>query len=209
MSQIYKVFYKDRKVLLIDDFENTFQDHHGLYYKYQNKSQLSHLLDLFSRVKGIDQLFIYHPEIDFLFKEFSSLYKLIEAAGGIVKDPNNRTLFIKRKGKWDLPKGKLEKGESPESGALREVQEECGIEGVRTQQFLSISYHTYHLENQPVLKRTSWYEMHYSGDPHLTPQLEEDITEAIWVSQDQVHKIAENTYASLLDVMRKARLLKL
>ena len=209
MSQIYKVFYKDRKVLLIDDFENHFQHHHGLFYKYQNKSQLSNLLDLFSRVDGIDQLFIYHTDMDFLFREFSSLYKLIEAAGGIVKDPDNRILFIKRKGKWDLPKGKLEKGESTESGAIREVQEECGIEGVRTKKFLTTSYHTYQLDNQPILKRTSWYEMHYSGDPHLTPQLEEEITEADWFSQEQIHQITENTYASLLDVIRKARLLKL
>lgn len=194
---------------MIDDFENNFQHHHGLFYKYQNKSQLTQLLDLFSRVKGIDQLFLYHPDIDFLFKEFSSLYKFIEAAGGIVRDPDNRTLFIKRRGTWDLPKGKLEKGESAESGAIREVQEECGIEGIKTKQLLTTSYHTYNLENQPVLKRTTWYEMHYSGDNQLTPQLEEDITEAVWLSQDQLHKIAENTYSSLLDVMRKARLLKL
>jgi 8-oxo-dGTP pyrophosphatase MutT (NUDIX family) len=134
-----------------------------------------------------------------LWKKFNQHYKIIEAAGGaVVKD--KKLLAIYRLGKWDLPKGKMERGESKEESAIREVEEECGISGLKIIKELPTVYHTYTLQGKRILKVTYWFEMTTDFDGELKPQTEEDITDVKWV--EDVNEVLANTYESLDEMLR-------
>ncbi len=135
---------------------------------------------------------------------FSSMLKKIKeirAAGGVVKNGDGDYLFIHRLGKWDLPKGKVDEGEQMKEAAIREVQEECGIKVDYLGPKVTTTYHVYPIKGVPVLKKTNWYEMGVNKVPRLKPQLEEDITEAIWLAKDKFNKIRKNTYPLIADIL--------
>ena len=201
---MYKVFYKDRTVFFIENDQNKIKQDNSITHSFKNKKQLKKTLSLFLDNPELKSLIITHKEVEFAFKEFAKLYKLIEAAGGLVKNNNNNILVIFRHGKWDLPKGKLEKNEHSETSAKREVEEECGIGSLEILNLLEISYHTYKLNGEDILKRTYWYEMFHSGNQEPKPQIEEDITEAKWIKSNEIHAILSNTFPSIVEVFNKA-----
>ena len=160
------------------------------------KEQLLQLFDsLNSNAVGNVNLALAEPEKT--WTNFTSLFTIIEAAGGIVVNPKGEVLFIKRLGKWDLPKGKIESNESIEAAAAREVEEECGITGVIVKEFLKHTYHTYILDGKSILKKTHWFIMLHNGEEDLTPQLEEDITEVVWKEAEHWPELFKNTYPSI------------
>ncbi len=128
--------------------------------------------------------------------------ELIEAAGGLVSNEENKYLFIYRKDKWDLPKGKLDKGEGFRTAAIREVEEECGIVISSTGDRICKTYHVYEENNATVMKKTVWYWMRADNQTHLTPQLEEGITDAKWLAPGDFMLVKENTYPLIKDVIR-------
>lgn len=138
-----------------------------------------------------------------IFDDILTKVKFIKAAGGLVENAFQEYLFIKRLGKWDLPKGKVEKGEQMREAAVREVEEECGVKVHELLEKLATTYHTYSLNGQLVLKKTNWYRMRVEGKPVLTPQSEEDITEAIWVKGNEVEEIKANTYPLILELIQE------
>ena len=150
---MYKVFFKDRKVFLTDNFAEHFQVKYGLFYKLRDGGDLQELLSFYSNLKSIDSLYLFHPDIDYLREEFRKCFTLIPAAGGLVTNSKGEFLLIHRKGKWDLPKGKLDRGESVEAAAVREVEEECGIQGVQLLEPLVATYHTYPYKDGTALKK--------------------------------------------------------
>jgi len=204
---MYKVFYNDRTVFFIDNFEKYFDNNEGLFYKYKDRVQLSYLLELFSGVKGFKNLYIFHEDIDFCFTEFCTLFTVIEAAGGLVKAPDNKILVINRRGFWDLPKGKLELQEKPERGAMREVEEECGLQNLRLSSLIETTFHTYTIEDKNILKKTYWYEMLHDGNQIPVPQLQEDITEAKWINKSNLSDVTKNTYLSIIEVLKKGKVI--
>ena len=129
--------------------------------------------------------------------------KTINAAGGLVQNPQGEFLFIYRRGKWDLPKGKVDKGEAIEAAALREVREECGIENLRIVRLLKKTYHTYMLKNRIISKETYWYLMKTNWEKKPIPQTEEDITQAIWVDKNKMEELLEHTYENIREVVRE------
>jgi ADP-ribose pyrophosphatase YjhB (NUDIX family) len=133
---------------------------------------------------------------------FSTQFEFVQAAGGVVLNPLNEILFIYRLDKWDLPKGKVEDNESIQDGALREVEEECGIDNLRLEQHLCTTWHTYLQNGHPMLKATTWYMMRHNGDTQLTPQAIEGITAVEWLGLDQTNEVRKNTYPSVLEVLR-------
>ncbi|MBW6492043.1 MAG: NUDIX hydrolase [Lentimicrobium sp.] len=137
-----------------------------------------------------------------LLDEFISLFWYLEAAGGIVKNAEGKRLFIYRFGKWDLPKGKIEKGESHSEAAIREVMEETGVSGIELGCELPSTFHMYEHKGKRVLKRTYWFAMHCSTDGPLVPQQDEGITEVAWFETEQLGKILRSTYASLHDLLQ-------
>jgi 8-oxo-dGTP pyrophosphatase MutT (NUDIX family) len=146
--------------------------------------------------------YLYHSDIEFLWQEFKNKFKVIEAAGGVVFNKNNEILFIYRLDKWDLPKGKVEKGESIQETAIREVQEECGINKVIIDSFIGKTYHIYTYKEKEILKISYWYKM-YSNENELIPQLEEDITKVVWKNSDQISNVLKNTYPNIELLLKK------
>ncbi len=132
---------------------------------------------------------------------FRSLFSYIEAAGGIVLNSKGDLLMIYRKQHWDLPKGKMEAGESPDQTALREVEEECGIKKLKIVRPLASTYHIFFQNNNNCIKRTYWFEMSCQDTVKPTPQKEEGILEAKWMSKTEVKKIVGKVYLSLRDVL--------
>lgn len=131
---------------------------------------------------------------------------LIQAAGGIVRNEKNELLMIFRRGKWDLPKGKLDEGESIETCAIREVVEETGLKDVFLGSLVGITYHEYfdaQFTKKNIRKETHWYQMCAKGDLSLHPQKEEDIEKALWCREEQVQQYLKNSYPTIIEILDK------
>ena len=198
---MYKVFFNDRTVFFGDDFSRAFIKHKGLFYKYNNFLELNELVGMFDALHQIKNLYILHDDIVMVFEEFKACFKIIEAGGGLVFNSRGEFLVIYRRGIWDLPKGKLEKGEDFQTAALREVGEETGLKGLQLVDPLMSTYHTYTLKRKRILKKTRWFEMKYEGSEDPVLQAVEDITDYRWVKSGNSGFIRENSYASILDVL--------
>lgn len=136
------------------------------------------------------------------WKVFRSLFSYIEAAGGLVVNPRGELLMIYRNRHWDLPKGKMEAGESPAQTAVREVEEECGVKGLTIVRPLISTYHIFYLNKNDCMKCTYWFEMTSKDTAKPTPQKEEGIQEAKWMSKEEVKKAMSKVYDSLQEVLR-------
>ncbi len=133
----------------------------------------------------------------------------IIAAGGLVTNADGALLMIFRRGKWDLPKGKLDEGETIEACALREVAEETGVTCLVLGQLIGKTYHEYFDKwvNADVVKETWWYSMRVTGDPMLVPQTEEDIEVIEWCSPDKIQQYLTNSFDNIVDVIQRSGLL--
>ncbi len=132
------------------------------------------------------------------WEAFVSNFKLQEAAGGLVRNESGQYLMIYRRGKWDLPKGKIDYDESPEEAALREVTEECGVERISLLKVIDVTFHSYPQHSKQILKKTYWYLMQGDAQEKLKPQREEDIEKAEWMTEEEIHQhVFPNTYASI------------
>lgn len=146
-----------------------------------------------------------HPKV--VFKALKNHCLLIKAAGGLVRNAANDYLFIFRNKKWDLPKGKVEKGEKMREAAVREVEEECGVTIASNGDKLCKTYHIYEMGGKVVLKKTNWYDMTVKGQPKLIPQKEEGISKAGWYGKNEVEPLLDNTYQLISDVLRAGKLI--
>ena len=145
---------------------------------------------------------IWNEDLEKLKKAFFKHFTPVTAAGGVVENEKGDILLIFRRGKWDLPKGKLDKGETIEQCALREVMEETGLTNVALKQPLTITYHTYDEFGKHILKDSHWFQMNVSGKQELTPQTEEDISELKWVKKKELNNYLNNTFPSVKDVLK-------
>ena len=146
-----------------------------------------------------------HPDFEELKKAFFKKFICMQTGGGLVRNEKGEILMIHRRGKWDLPKGKLDKGETLEECALREVREETGLQTLQITGALSVTYHTYHEGTKFILKESHWYLMKTSGKQALIPQAEEDITAVKWMSMDDAEKLFPDTFPSVTDVILTAK----
>lgn len=160
-----------------------------------------------NQVKHLN-IFGTSPERGLAFLQ--TIFDPVTAAGGIVSTPSGLKLFIFRNGKWDLPKGKAEKGETPEICALREVSEECGmdINALSIKEAVGKTYHIYKQNRKTHLKTTHWFGMLYSGNTEvLEPQLEEGIQRCVWVDRETIFPLMKNTYDSIRSFLETIGLL--
>ena len=150
---------------------------------------------------------VYHDsqseQVEDPIKSFAD-HQLIQAAGGAVKNDKGEVLLIFRKGKWDLPKGKLEGNEPIELCADREVKEETGLEEIQLRKPLIKTYHTYKEKGTNILKETYWFLFDAPGDQKLEPQTEEQILKAEWVAPANLDRYTDNTYPLIIDVLQSA-----
>lgn len=146
--------------------------------------------------KVLDKAYIFAPGNDILDK-FSSKIPVISAAGGLVKNKKGKVLFIFREGKWDLPKGKLDKGESMEDAAVREVEEETGVKGLKVERYLQTTYHIFKRGGRYKLKKVIWFEMSSKFKGKLVPQENEGITKVKWKGPKKTQKALKNSYRNI------------
>lgn len=202
--QKYKVFFNEKRILFCLSPKITLSKPS---YKEEEFNSKTSVLDWFERFVNSDlnEAVLEHANPEWLLNQFRSALKNIDAAGGVVCR-GDRLLFIFRKGKWDLPKGKIDDGENAEEAAVREVEEECGITGHKISKRLPSTYHIYqspYKENkgQWIFKETFWYEMEYQGGANGKPQQEEGISEVQWFKKDQLDIVWENTYGNLKQII--------
>ncbi|MDB5193328.1 MAG: bis(5-nucleosyl)-tetraphosphatase, asymmetrical [Segetibacter sp.] len=127
----------------------------------------------------------------------------IIAAGGIVENEEGKILLIFRRGKWDLPKGKLDDGETIEECAVREVEEETGLRNIKLGELVGVTNHYYNEKGKDLLKESHWYAMKVTGQQNLVPQLEEDIHELKWVSEHEIQPYMSNTFNNITEIIEK------
>jgi ADP-ribose pyrophosphatase YjhB (NUDIX family) len=135
----------------------------------------------------------------------SHMIKKIIAAGGLITNEKNELLMIFRRNKWDLPKGKLDEGETIEACAQREVREETGIKDLQLVNLVGTTYHEYFEKrsNENVLKETHWFAMRVTGEAKLIPQTEEDIEKIIWADENKLRECLKNTYKNIIDIIQQ------
>ncbi len=150
---------------------------------------------------GAKMVWMHCGNVEESWNSFSAQFEFVRAAGGLVRNAEGKILFIYRLDKWDLPKGKVEPKESIAEAALREVEEECGIELPESVTPLCETWHTYIQDFQPKLKCTSWFVMNDKGSKPPFPQAIEGITETRWFSEDEFDLPLSNSYNSVIDVM--------
>ncbi|MBL4625186.1 MAG: NUDIX domain-containing protein [Flavobacteriales bacterium] len=194
---MYKVFIREVPVIIC----NSKQVHTGK--KGIEILQFQDNFDWDKLIKNVSEnrIYVVSDEPEITWNSFKSNFKEIDAAGGLVENSDDEVLCIFRNGKWDLPKGKVELEEGTETAAVREVEEECGVEGLHIVSPLQNTYHTYEMNGVRILKTTYWYLMKTDWNAELVPQSEEGITKVEWVEKNDLEKVKANTYRSILELL--------
>lgn len=196
-----KVYYNSRFMLLTDD--DIQPTGNQLIVDTMNTSgdSLNDRIQKFIQQNDGPDLILKCKNVNSLFEELKTQFKYIEAAGGLIEQ-DKKYLFIHRLGKWDLPKGKIDKGENARQAAIRECEEECAITGLEIIKELPLTYHIYPYKETYALKTTYWFLMKSNFKGQLIPQTEENIEKAEWLDKAFIKKeVIKNTYPSVLDLI--------
>lgn len=201
-----KIYFDDKPVYLCDEIDKELNEilHHpdAVFIDEISGPAIKSLLHEIKKDEfhaGV----VWHSDLEKLKKAFFKHFQLIEAAGGIVQNDKKEMLFIYRLDKWDLPKGKVEKGENFEQCAIREVEEETGVTGLTLKSKIGETYHTYNAFGKHYLKISHWYYMTCHKEQTLVPQTEENITAIKWVKPKDIKEPLANTYESVKDILDK------
>ncbi len=198
---MYKIYFENRYIEITKNRNMQNTDNNQQIISYKNRKSFYKAVKDFEKDTKNICLLVQTDKAQKVFKQLKKMYIHIPAAGGLVINHEGKLLLIKRNGKWDLPKGKIEKAEKKRTAAAREVEEECGISNLSIINKVKKTYHTYEAYGKKVLKTTHWYLMQYHGNEELRPQTKEGITEVAWKSKEEVKECMKNMYSSLLDVV--------
>lgn len=200
---MYKVFINEKLICFTNNAEIVKELSDVLVLKFYQAELTPFLLKLLIDTSKINAVVICIEDVEQAFEIFKTNFKLIQAAGGIVTNSKNQKLFIYRLDKWDLPKGKIENNEAIEDAAIREVEEECGIAGLVIDGKLTDTFHVYEHKEKLILKQTFWFRMSTNYDGELIPQVEENITKAEWLSNNEIDEIVlKNTYSAIRELLK-------
>jgi 8-oxo-dGTP pyrophosphatase MutT (NUDIX family) len=197
-----KIFSPDKTFLMTEYAPSLTKAANVVFIPVRSYDELSLKYHEVINNKMLTEVYFINPSAKLLSELFLSMFTIIDAAGGLVRNDKGQWLFIYRNGKWDLPKGKIEKGEKIKVAATREVEEECGISKLKIVKELPPTYHIYSLEDKTVLKRTYWFEMTCADTSLLVPQTEEGITDVKWFNMEEVRQALKNTYGSIKEVVK-------
>jgi mutator protein MutT len=202
-ARMQKVFINNHPLIITGESFRDRVKSGEIFIQYDSPGTLDTILELAHQYENFfTRIYLSGDKPSEIFATLLERSTLIEAAGGLVRNENNELLMIFRNGKWDLPKGKIDKGETPEQAAVREVEEECGIKNLSITNMTEPTWHTYMHHGKLVLKKTHWFEMKFSGSNELKPQEEEGITEVRWMNRQGIEKALENTYNSIAEILR-------
>jgi 8-oxo-dGTP pyrophosphatase MutT (NUDIX family) len=206
MPQMYEVFLNDKKIVIAEPGKITINKSLEIIDDFQTITAFKKWFLKFAESE-IKEVVLTSREPKLFFENiFHKAFTVIYAGGGVVKR-KDRILFIFRNKKWDLPKGKIDNGESKEVAALREVEEECGIRDHKIEKQLPSTFHIYQSTypeslGKWILKETFWFEMNYNGIEDGQPQAEENITKIRWFKKDELEKAFSNTYTNLHSLIK-------
>ena len=200
---MYKVFVNDKPLFLTNEIskETDFQlfllesiDIEQLIIKmFQNKIQKASL---------------YYPDEKVILKKLKEKIPVCKAGGGLVFNKKGEVLFILRNGKWDLPKGGIEREEEIADTAMREVEEETGVDKLEITRKLQKTYHIFKRNGKYKLKITHWFEMQTNFEGTPFPQANEGIEKAVWLNSEQIKEALKNSYENIKLLFEEERLLK-
>ena len=189
---MYKVFVNERPLILTNKLSETAN---GDYFLL-NGTAIQEAIEALSK-KKLKEAYIYHPNHEEILKKFTAKIPLVVAAGGVVTNKMGKVLFIYRNDKWDLPKGKLDKGETIKACAIREVEEETGVKGLKIENFLKTTYHIFKRNGTYKLKEVHWYAMKTSYKGQLKGQKNEGIEKVKWKGPKKIEKALQNSYTNI------------
>ena len=190
---MYKVFFNQKPLILTNKIQYLSDTEPLLFIKYTSVTQIIKALKSSKNSK----VFLYHKDMDKLWKGFKKKFPIVEAAGGLVKRTDNKLLFIFRNNKWDLPKGGVEKKELVIDAAKREVTEETGVAEIIVEKKISETYHIFKKGKRFRLKKTYWFKMSTTYTGKTKPQTEEGIEKIKWVSNKNIEDILNNAFENI------------
>ena len=189
---MYKVFVNEFPLILTNKLSDTTNNNYFLL----NGSSINDAISALAK-KKLDIAYIYHPNHEEILKKFAKKIPLVIAAGGVVTNKEGKVLFIFRNGKWDLPKGGVDKGETLEQAAIREVEEETGVQGLKIENFLKTTYHIFKRNGSYKLKEVHWFAMRTSYKGELVGEASEGIEKVKWKGPKKIKKALENSYTNI------------
>ena len=189
---MYKVFVNESPLILTNKLSETAN---GKYFLL-NEEAIGEAINALSK-KKLSEAFIYHPNHEEILRKFTKKIPLVVAAGGVVTNKKGKVLFIYRNDKWDLPKGKVDKGETIREAAIREVEEETGVKGLKIENFLKTTYHIFKRNGVYKLKEVHWFAMKTSYTGELVGQKSEGIEKVKWKGPKKIQKALGNSYTNI------------
>jgi ADP-ribose pyrophosphatase YjhB (NUDIX family) len=189
---MYKVFVNDKPLFLTNQIQKE-TDFQLFLLDSVDIKQL--IIKIFKN--KVDKAFLYHPDEKEILKKLKSKIPVEKAGGGLVLNEKNEVLFIFRNKKWDLPKGGIEKGEEIEDTAIREVEEETGVKGLKIVRKIDKTYHIFKRNGRYKLKITHWFEMKTNYSGKMIGQAEEGIEKVEWVKQEDIATCLTNSYENI------------
>lgn len=202
---MHRIYFEKRCIIICEPDAQSLADPNSIEFHMGDRVDIHTLVNLFKASESLSRIFIPSSDTEWMYRKICTEFKEVDAAGGLVRNRRGDYLLISRNGLWDLPKGHREAGEDIEVTALREVQEETGIDQIETGGLICVTDHCYFRAGQWHLKHTWWYNMLYTNPIDLTPQREEDITKAAWVARSSLPPFLKDTYPSIMEVFREAK----
>ena len=202
---MHKIYFEKRSIVICTPDEAALADPNSVEFHLGDKLDIHALVGTFEASATLSRIYIPSGDTDATYRRICSEFKEVNAAGGLVSNRRGDYLLIRRDGLWDLPKGHQESGEDIRITAVREVQEETGVDKLQLRDLICITDHCYRRGGIWHLKHTWWYDMLYTDPVDLTPQTEEDISKAAWVAKSSLPPFLKNTYPSIAEVFREAK----
>jgi ADP-ribose pyrophosphatase YjhB (NUDIX family) len=203
---MHKIYIEKRCIIICHPDELSLSDPNAILYNIGTSVDIPALVGLFESSDTLVKVYIPTDDIEDTYRRICAEFVEVNAGGGLVSNRRGDLLLISRNGLWDLPKGHQDPGEEISVTALREVQEETGIYELVLRDLICITDHCYIRDGKWHLKHTWWYDMLYTDPTDLTPQKEEDISKAAWVARSSLPPFLLNTYPSIIEVFREAKI---
>ena len=200
---MYKVFVNQKEIILT----STAPKGKGVKVLPLKSTPFKNIIRII-RTTRVKRLYLTHDNPKKLLSGFKKKLPVTIAAGGVLQHEEGKLLFIYRKKRWDLPKGRVDKGETLEGAAKREVKEETGVKKIKVGKPAGVTYHVFKRNNRYQLKETHWFFMKTSYEGVLTPEIKEDITKATWKNKSKTAKAIKNTYPNIEDLFDKSKLME-
>jgi ADP-ribose pyrophosphatase YjhB (NUDIX family) len=202
---MHKIYFEKRCIIICEPEDQALSDPNAVEFHVGEKIDIHTLVLMFESSKELAKIYIPSNNTDKMYRRLCAEFREVNAAGGLVSNRRGDYLLIRRDEMWDLPKGHQDPGEDIRTTAIREVQEETGVDKLEIRSLICITDHCYLRGGVWYLKHTWWYDMLYTDPVNLTPQRDEDINKAAWVAKSSLPPYLHDSFPSIQEVFREAK----